>query len=104
MGFSNGSLVGLCVAGFVKLGLGFPPPLGFGFVFPPGLGFDQIGFWVEGGADICICSKVPTDGGSVKKIAGTEDSSEFDGSRADEGDGEGSGSGQSLLQIASRLQ
>lgn len=108
---SNGCLVGLGVAGFVKLGLGFPPPLGFGFAFPLGLGFDQIGCWVEGGADNCSkvttdggSVEVPTEGGSVTKIAGTEDTGELDGGGADEGGGEGSGSGQSLLQIVSSLQ
>ena len=76
--------------------MGFPPPVGFGFGFPLGLGFNQIGFWVEGGADIC-CSKVPTDGGSVTAIAGRKVTGESDGNGAfvgggaEEGGGEGSG-------------
>lgn len=86
--------------------MGFPPPVGFGFGFPLGLGFNQIGFWVEGGAD--ICSKVPTDGGSVTTIAGRKVTGKSDGAfvggGAEERGGEGSGSGQSLVQIASLLQ
>jgi len=92
------------VTGFVRLGLGFPPPVGFGFPIPLGFGFDQIGFSVEGGADICSSSKVPTNGGSVRKVVDTETTGEFDGSGAVKVDGEGCGSGQSLLQIATSLQ
>lgn len=87
--------------GFVKLGgLGLPPPLGFGFAFPLGLGFSQIGFSVDGAAEICF----ETDGDSVATIAGRKVTGETDGNGAEVGGGDGSGLGQSLVQIALSLQ
>ena len=104
---STGSFKGLGVIGFVKLGgLGFPPPLGFGFAFPLGFGFSQIGFSVDGAAEICF----ETDGDSVATIAGrkvtgeTDGNGAFDGGGGEVGGGDGSGLGQSLVQIALSLQ